>query len=510
MTNGPAGSMTNVALRGGRWMALQSVGLQVLSVVTTAILARLLAPEDFGIIAITSVLVGFFSLVNAYGINASVVRRPDLNDTIVSTYFWLAVMLGAAATVVLLAFSGLLASSFGQPSTAPFVRAMAPVLLFNLVRSVPLAVLSRRLRFGPVASVGVIDFVVYAGVAIVLAATTDIGAWSVIIGRVLGAVASLAAAFALSRWRPLARFRWSAVVEDISFNVGVMVNAVIGFLARNIDYWIVGRLGVRALGVYYIAYVLPNVLKRRLTLAGTEVMFPILSRITDERERFGRAFLDSTRFITMAGFPMMFGLAVVADAVVRLIFGVAYLDAIRPMSILAVASGVSILFATAYPVFLADGVPLRGTPPPVLRILVTGAGMVIALEVGTLVAVSWAVFAGTMAGVILAEFLVVRRLDLRLRDVARAMAPATVCSLVMIAVVLGAKRLLGEAALTWPGLVAAVATGVAAYIGSGLLLFRPAFRKFLKNVRIVVLPSRHREHGETGAAELAAGVGDGA
>ena len=93
-------------------------------------------------------------------------------------------------------------------------------------------------------------------------------------------------------------------------------NAVIGFLARNIDYWIVGRLGVRALGVYYIAYVLPNVLKRRLALAGTEVMFPILSRITDERERFGRAFLDATRFITIAGFPMMFGLAAVADAVV--------------------------------------------------------------------------------------------------------------------------------------------------------------------------------------------------
>jgi PST family polysaccharide transporter len=491
-------------------MALQSVGLQVLSVVTTAILARLLAPEDFGIIAITTVLVGFFSLVNAYGINASVIRRPDLDDTIVSTYFWLAVMLGTTATLVLMALSGLLASSFGQASTAPFVAAMAPVLLFNLVRSVPLAILSRRLRFGPVAGVAVIDFVVYAGIAIALAATTDIGAWSVIIGRVLGAAASLIAAFAFSRWRPLATFRWSAVIQDITFNLGVLANAVIGFLARNIDYWIVGRLGVRALGVYYIAYVLPNVLKRRLALAGTEVMFPILSRITDERERFGRAFLDATRFITIAGFPMMFGLAAVADAVVRLLFGSAYLDAIEPMSILAVASGVSILFATAYPVFLADGVPLRGTPPPVLRILVTGAGMVIALEVGTIVAVSWAVFAGTMAGVILAEFLVVRRLDLRLRDVVIAVAPATVCSLVMIAVVLGAKRILGEAALTWPGLVAVVAAGAAAYLASGMLMFRRAFRRFLKNLRTAILPSRRREDGETDAAELSAGIGDGA
>ena len=500
--------MTQVALQGGRWMALQSVGLQVLSVVTTAVLARLLAPEDFGIIAITTVLIGLFSLVNAYGINASVIRRPDLDDTILSTYFWLAVLLGTAATAALMALSGVLAASFGQPSSMPYILVMAPVLLFNLVRSVPLAVLSRQLRFGPVAAVAVLDFVVYAGVAVLLAATTDIGAWAIIIGRLLGSISSLGVAFALSRWRPEARFRWGAIAGDVSFNLAVLVNGVLGFLARNLDYWVVGRLGVRALGIYYIAYLIPNVLRRRLTLASTEVMFPVLSRITDDRERLARGYLDSTRFMTLTAFPAMLGLAVIADAVITLFFGSAYFDAIQPASILAVASAIAILMSTAFPVFLADGVPQQSAAVGVLRLVVTGAGLVVAARIGNLVAVAWAVLIAVSVSVIVLQALLVRRLPMTWRDVAGSLAPAVVSSLVMVPAVLGAKRLLGESALEWPGLIVLMAVGIATYVGFGLIAYRTVFVRFFANLKSVVRSSSKSDDPESASTE-ATGLADG-
>lgn len=495
--------MTRVALRGGRWVALQSVGLQVLSVITTAILTRLLAPEDFGIIAVTTVLVGLFSLVNSFGLNASVIRRPDLDDTILATFFWLAVILGAAATGILVFASVPLASSFGQSASAPYVAAMAPVLLLSLVRSVPGAVLSRQLRFGPVAGVAVVDFLAYAIVAVSLAATTDLAAWAIVIGRLVGAATSLLAMFALAKWRPRAQFRWSAVREDILFNVGVMANGIAGFLSRNLDYWVVGRLGARELGVYYIAYLLPNVLRRRLTIVGTDVMFPILSRLTDDRERFGRGFLDSVRLLSMTGFPMMFGLAAVADAVVPLTFGSAFASGAEPASILAVASGFSILLAVTAPVFLADGVPLRSAGVGAFRVVVTGVGLLIALDIGTLEAAAWAVLVGTLASVIALLVLVLQRLPIRGLDILKATAPATVSSVAMVAVVLAVKRVAGTAALDWPGFIAVVAIGVVAYLGFGLVAFRSSFLQLFKNLKTVVGSSGKRPSSDPATEDTA-------
>lgn len=495
--------MTQVALRGGRWVAIQSVGVQVLSVITTAILTRLLAPEDFGIIAVTTVLIGLFSLVNSFGINASVIRRPDLDDTVLATFFWLALMLGAAATGVLIIASVPLASSFGQTASAPFVAALAPVLLLSLVRSVPGAVLSRQLRFGPVAGVAMLDFVAYAVVAVSLAATTDLAAWTVVIGRLVGAGISLVAMFVFARWRPRSGFKWSAVREDIFFNMGVLANGVAGFLSRNLDYWVVGRLGARELGVYYIAYLLPNVLRRRLTIVGTEVMFPVLSRLTDDRERFGRGFLDSVRLLSMIGFPMMFGLAAVADSVVPLIFGSAFAPGAESASILAVASGFSILLAVTAPVFLADGVPMRSAGVGVFRVVVTGVGLVIALDVGTLEAVAWAVLVGTVVSVIALLALVLQRLPLRWVDILKTVGPATVSSLVMVATVLVAKRVVGTAALAWPGLVAVVSAGVVAYVGFGMVAFRSAYRQLFRNLRTVVGSSSKRQSSDPATEDTA-------
>ncbi len=486
MTEESTRSMTEIALQGGRWVALQSFGVQFLSVFTTALLARLLAPEDFGIIAVASVLVALFALVNTFGINASVVRRRDVDDTLVSTFFWLALGLGAVATAVLATASGPLASSFGQAGAAPYVAALAPVMLLSLLRSVPTAVLSRELRFGAVAAIGVIDFISYVSVAIALAAAFDLGAWSVVLGRLVAGASSMLSAFVLSRWRPRAEFSWLSIRKDIAFNATMVVNGVIAFASRNIDYWVVGRLGTATLGIYYIAYVIPNVLKRRLSIVGTNVMFPILSRITDDRERLGRGFLDSTRLITLIGFPLMFGLAAVSDGVIPLLFGSEYQGAVRPASIIAVAAGVSVIISTTAPVFIADGVPQKSAVVGAVRLVVIAVGLAMTYSRGTLTGVAWAVFAGIIAAVAVSQLLVVPSLPISGRDVVASIAPATVSSLVMVAAVTGTKRLLGDTSLEWPGLISVVLIGVATYLAFGFVAYRSAFLRLFKNLKLIV------------------------
>lgn len=468
------GSFEPHAVSGGRWGAVRSVAVQVISFGITATLTRLLDADEFGLVAIAFVVVTMFDLLTRVGFGASVVRRVELDRRITSTFFWAAVGFGLVAGGLAAALATPTATLAGSVEAAPLVAVAALTLPLNLASRVPGGLVVRDLRFRANAAIDIGTIAVHGVVAITLA-LSGAGAWAIVIGQVARSAFSLVAYLVVSRFRPAFVFDLGVVREDLGFNLNLLASDVVAYGNRNLDYWFVGnRLGSSALGAYYVAYVLPNLLRQRLNAIGHEVLFPVASKLQDDLTRLGAAYLRVVRLMSFLVFPVMFGLATVADLAVRIGFGPGWDEAVAPMRLIAIASGVMGVGVVARPIFAAIGRPGIMVVAGLLGLAALVGGLAFSWEGGTLVGVAAAVLGGTIveSGIVLAR--VRGTLGIGLRAQAQAMAPFAVSTLVMVAAVLGGRTLVGGLSLVIEA-IAAVMIGFVAYLGIGLVVFRSQF-----------------------------------
>lgn len=453
---------------------MRSVAIQAISFGITATLTRLLDADEFGLVAIAFVVVTMFDLLTRVGFGASVIRRGELNRRITSTFFWAALGFGLVAGGLAAALATPTAALAGSAEAAPLVAVAALTLPLNLASRVAGGLVVRDLRFRTNASIAIGAIAVHGVVAITLA-LSGAGAWAIVIGQVARSAFGLVADLVASGFRPAFVFDVGVVREDLGFNLNLLASDVVAYGNRNLDYWFVGnRLGSAALGVYYVAYVLPSLLRQRLNAIGHEVLFPVASKLQDDLARLGAAYLRVVRLVSFLVFPVMFGLATVADLAVRIGFGPGWDAAVAPMRLIAIGSGVMGVGVVARPIFAAIGRPGITVSAGLVGLVALVGGLAFSWDEGTLVGVAAAVLVATIveSGIVLAR--VRGALGVGLRSQAEAMAPFAVATLVMVAAVLGGRALVDGLSMVLEALVA-VAVGFVAYLGTGLVAFRSQF-----------------------------------
>lgn len=482
------------AIAGGRWSATSSVGRQLITTLATVVLARLLAPADYGIAVAVTVILGVFELMSQFGIGQSLVRKPELDSLTTSTTFWVSAGLGVLVSASVVVFADPLGASIGQEELGPFLRLAAVGLLVSMTASVPSGLLIRELQWSRLTIVQLVGAATQFGVAVGLAATTPLGAWVLIIGRVVGSTVQAIGLFWSARWSPTWQFSTQVVRRDLSFNLGFWSTYVTSYLAKNLDYWVVGRiLGSAVLGVYYIAYVLPVLVRQRITRVLEGVMYPVMARVAEDRSRLEAVYLEALGFSTFITLPALLGLVGVADLVTPVFFGPQWLDAVAPMRILAVATAFDALLPVGTALFLAIGLPSRNAIITTARVIAMGAGLAILSGTRELTAVAAAVALGSVVAVGVALRLVVGRAGVSLRGLVSAIIPAVVTSATMLALVLLAREFtpigaLGEIAQ----LAATVALGVASYAVLGMVMFRRRYLAYFTDLGRLIGIHRHR------------------
>ncbi len=388
----PITSIGRQARRGVLWTTSGQVGQQLLSVACTVVLARILSSSDFGIVALANSLLGLAVLVLGLGIDTAIVRRAEANQVYLSTMFWAATVLGLVAVAVLLLGSPLLASAVGSPDVAVYLAALSPIVLLNTSASVPLAVLRRRMQFARFFAAEMAGMVTYVIVQIGLA-LEGFGAWSVILGQLAMGVVSLISAFALAYWRPAWRFSPTLLRSELSFVSGNWTLQGVTFLTKNVDYWLVaGIFGSASLGIYYVAFVLPAIVRVRINTAAAKVLLPTFARLRDDPERFSRAYLEVVRLQVGVGFPAMLGMAVLAQPIIAVFFGDQWPGAVEPLRWLAIATMVEFIGMAAGLAAVAQGRMARLVVVALTRLSVmTTLIFLLAREFASLEAVAWAV-----------------------------------------------------------------------------------------------------------------------
>lgn len=343
------------ARKGVKWTALQIIARNVLSLGTTAVLARLLTPEDFGLIGMVATLTALLMVFSDMGLSWATIQRQSLSRIQVSNLFWINLVVGTALWAICIIFSPLVASFYDQPKLTAVTAVLGAGFLLSGLAAQPIALLNRSMNYKAVAKIEV--FSITAGaIAALYAAYIGLGYWALVIqGLTSGSVRAILA-IKMSKINLYGPKRNVDTFSLVSFGGTLAVNGLLIYIARNLDSVLIGKYwGAEELGYYNRAYFLMLLPSMLATGVLTNLMVPSLSAFQNDLERFGNAYRKALTLVALIGCPMALGLALTADEMVNLIYGDQWQPVVPILLWLSIASVTQPLYNTTGWLFTAVG-----------------------------------------------------------------------------------------------------------------------------------------------------------
>ncbi len=303
-----------------------------------AILARLLEPTDFGLIAMVAVFVSFANIFIDLGVSNAIIHFRDIGPESLSSLYWLNVLSGATLTVALIAASPLVTWFYGEPRLEPLLRLLSLVFVVNAGSQQLRVVAEKEFRFRDLAKVEA-SAAVAGLVAAVTAAVLGAGVYALVAGQLTSAVTSNILAWViLSRgWRPMLRFRFKEVRRFLRFGSYVVGGNVFGTMNAQVDVLIGGRvLGAGPMGFYSLPQQLTGRLFALINPIVTRVGLPVISAIQEEEERVRFVYLRTIAMIAAVVFPLYMMALFFANEVVVVAFGTGWKPSVILLQLCAV------------------------------------------------------------------------------------------------------------------------------------------------------------------------------
>jgi O-antigen/teichoic acid export membrane protein len=448
-------------LRGSAWAYGSYIGGQLLVLVSTAILARLLSPEDFGLVALALVFILLLDTISDLGLSPALVisTEEELRER-ANTVFGSTVVLGLALAALTAALAPLAAAFFDQPELTPLLAVLGLTFVLRALGATHYALAQKRLDFRA-RTVAEVTGVCARGASGIALALAGFGPWSLVVGYLVGTAAVSATLWRLVPWRPSGLPRRAQLRGMLRFGGTLTAVDVLAAVIGQIDYVFVGRvLGTSALGLYTLGFRLPEMLVVGFAVVAGRVLFPAFASV--DRDALGRAFLVSVRYSAIVALPLAVGLAVLAEPFVLTLFGERWegsVDCMRVLSIYALAVAIGIPAGIAYKATGQAGVLLKLAVPRTA--LVIGSIALVVDQGIVAVAACQAGVAGLFAIIGLA--IASRMLAVRPGELASELLPPTAAAAVMGLV---AFAVAGAVEEPWLALAAGVAAAIPTYAGA--------------------------------------------
>jgi PST family polysaccharide transporter len=350
-------NLAKASISGIKWSALTQFVAQIAQYGSFVVLARLLSPQDFGLVACATLVVNFVAMLNELGLGAALIQRSELRPGHLNACFWSNMAVGTLLALGVGASAGQVAGFFHSPATGPLLMALALGFPLMALAVVPKTLMEKALRFKELGLVDAGAAIANATTAVALAAT-GWGAWSLVAGTLVGYVIQVSALWPLAAWRPGLRFSTQELRELFSFGLNVLGTRLVGYVNANIDYVVIGRvLGPAALGVYSLAYKLVTWPMLKISHVVLRVMFPAFAQIQHDDEALRRHYVTLVGTLALVTYPLLAGLAVMAPEVLPVVFGPRWAAAAGPVQALCLAGAVKATVCSIGTVFLTKGRP---------------------------------------------------------------------------------------------------------------------------------------------------------
>lgn len=385
--------MNEKAVRGIPWTILTFGATKVVGTLTTIVLARLLAPSDFGLFALATLGISLLSIFNGNWLGATLIVRGDLDERGRGTVLTLLILSGALLAGTLAAVAEPAAQLFRQPRLAGILLALAGILLISGVNWFYETLMRRELEFRRRFVVQVVRTVTFSAVALVLGAV-GAGVWSLVVAHIAGHVANGVALILLAPYRVRPAFEWSRARTVVSGSRGFLGQEVAEFFQQNADYIAVGQvLGATQLGYYSMAYKQGELPHFAIADPVATVTFPAFARMHQEGRDLTHAFLTALRLVCLVTCPLGVIMSAGAMPFVAALFGPHWTPMAAPLTVMG-------LWAIARPLQVTIGRLLNSIGAAWLygRISVVGlapfaAATAVAADRGGITAVAWVLLA---------------------------------------------------------------------------------------------------------------------
>lgn len=426
--------------RAAVWAFLSTAGTKLITLIGLALLARLLAPREFGLLAFALTYIAAAETIGDLGSGVALIYWPDRRDDAAQVTFLINAVAGLFWFVVTLLIAPYVAEFFHSPSGTPIVRLLAFSFILKFLSNTHDALaqkdLAFRARMLPELSLALVKAVV----SLVLA-YYGFGAFSLVWGHIAGVGARAVLLWVAVPWRPTFRIPYDLIKPMLGYGRGIIAVNVLALISHHADLAIVGRaLGVTALGLYQMATKIPEATVIVVLWVVSKILFPAFSKLHAAGESLQRPYLLATRYVAAVTMPAAAGLAVLARPAVLTFFGEQWIGAAPILAALAISASLRGIGTPAGDLMKATGHAGLHAKLAVWKTLLAVPLLLAGGYTGNAVYVAVALAVSSLLATIINFVSTARITGIPLRDAVMACIPSLAASGVMAAVVFAFLR----------------------------------------------------------------------
>ncbi|MDG5816875.1 lipopolysaccharide biosynthesis protein [Chitinispirillales bacterium ANBcel5] len=338
--------LKNKAIKGGTVTVIARAIDYILHTVGTVFLARLLSPEDFGLVAMVVTITSVFVVFKDLGLSEATIQSEKLNHAQVSTLFWLNVVLGTSILLIMALLAPAIAWFYGNQSLVSITIVSSLSFLFASLATQHLALLKRSMGFNKIAVIEIVASLGSIALAVILA-YRGFGYWALVTRPVFLSFFNAFGLWVICGWRPGLPVKGAGVRSLVKFGANTSGFYLINYFARNVDKILVGRfIGAQVLGFYQKAYFLFVLPVNQLTIPLQGVGVSTLTKLRNDPSKFKRFFIRALGLLAFVGMPMSAFIASVGDIIIVLLLGPQWAEAAEIFAVFSLGAGMQIIYAT--------------------------------------------------------------------------------------------------------------------------------------------------------------------
>lgn len=330
-------SLKSTTKRGLIWSAIEKFGTQGVSFIFAIILARLLSPEAYGIVAMPMVFLALAQVFIDSGFSSALIRKPDLTEKDLSTAFYFNIIIGFVCYIILFFASPFIADFYNTPILSDLLKVSALATIFNPLGTAQQTILTKKIDFKTQARISLIASII-AGIIGIWMAYYGFGVWALVTQQVGLALVRVILLWKLSPWRPNAG--WSSESFHYLWNYGskMLASGILDKTYNNIYPIVIGKFySAESLGIYSRAQHFADLPSMNITAVLQQVTFPVLSSIQTEDERLAQSYRKLLKLSAFVVFPLMSLLVGLSDPLIRILLGEKWTEVILLLQIICVA-----------------------------------------------------------------------------------------------------------------------------------------------------------------------------
>lgn len=348
-------SIRKILITGVLYTGISKYAGMVISLIITAILSRLLSPDDFGIVAVATVIFTFFGLISDLGIAPAIIQDKQLDNEDINNLFSFTFWLSLLISILFFLSAGVIATYYASPHLVNICRILSVSLFFNTLNIVPNALLYKEKEFKFIAKrTLLVQFI--AGIVAVIAAINGAGIYALLINPVFSAIFIFIITFRRFPQQLKMTSGFGTLRKIFSYSFYQFLFNIINYFSRNLDKLLIGKfMGMNQLGYYEKSYRLMMLPLQNITQVVTPVMHPILSDYQHNLQFLEQSYRKIVRFLSFVGFPLSVFLFFTSKELMLLIFGNQWEASVPVFEILSLTVGIQIVLSTSGSIFQAAG-----------------------------------------------------------------------------------------------------------------------------------------------------------